>query len=394
MKNVIAPILDKNKKYLTEKFSVPERAALQATAQSGPPPAQIKEFIACYHALALAQRRRRYPAALSTWSQKLAASPGDKINIIPGDCRAHMQQMTSELLHLIVTSPPYYNAREYSQWPNINRYFAEMEQIFREGYRVLHNHRYFVLNIGDITGNDGLATKSSWGNRRLPLSAHFVVMMEKIGFTFVDDFIWDKGEVQSQRHKNPPYPLYTYPMNCYEHILFFAKHEMDNLKYPCPVCGDLNVNGNSYVKAGVKSWECKNPACTQKSAGLRGKRFSRRGIEMNELKTPGNQISAELLKKWRRDIVRINPVIKINSKGENKKLHTAPFPEEIPEYAIKCLTGQKELVYDPFAGSMTTQCVARRLGRVGLGSENDAKMMTLLLPQLRKEYPVNILPQK
>ena len=394
MKNAIAPILTKNKKYLAANFSAAEIAEFAATATAGAPAAQIQKFITHYHAVALGQRRRQYAGARPGWNKKISTCAQNKINIIPGNCLTHLQAMSSELVHLIVTSPPYYNAREYSQWPNINLYFADMERIFQESYRVLRNHRYFVLNIGDITGNDGMTTKSSWGNRRLPLSAHFVVMMEKIGFTFVDDFIWDKGEVQSQRHKNPPYPLYTYPMNCYEHILFFAKHEMDTLKYPCPICGDLNVNGNSYVKAGVKSWECKNPGCTQKSAGFRGKRFSLRGIEMNELKTLENQISGELLKKWRRDIVRINPVIKINSKGENKKLHTAPFPEEIPEYAVRCLTGRGELVYDPFAGSMTTQIVARRLGRIGLGSENDEKMLAQLLPQLKANYTVNILPGK
>ena len=30
----------------------------------------------------------------------------------------------------------------------------------------------------------------------------FINMFEEIGFTYTDDIIWDKGEVQSSRHKN------------------------------------------------------------------------------------------------------------------------------------------------------------------------------------------------
>lgn len=77
-------------------------------------------------------------------------------------------------------------------------------------------------------------------------------MFEQAGFRFVDDFIWDKGEVESQRHKNgdTPYPLYQYPMNCYEHVFVFYKHRQDDMLYPCPVCGCLKVNGNAYSGVG------------------------------------------------------------------------------------------------------------------------------------------------
>ena len=112
-------------------------------------------------------------------------------------------------------------------------------EIIKEAYRVLDNHRVFVFNVGDVSGNDNLVVNSVWGKRRLPLGVYFIKIFEECGFTFVDDFIWDKGEVQSQRHKNgsKPYPLYQYPMNCYEHILVFHKHRLDKTKYPCPICG-------------------------------------------------------------------------------------------------------------------------------------------------------------
>ena len=53
-----------------------------------------------------------------------------------------------------------------------------------------------------------------------------------------------------KRHKNKstPYPFYQQPFNSYEHILIFHKHRLDDTKYPCQICGSLNVSGNSYTE--------------------------------------------------------------------------------------------------------------------------------------------------
>ncbi|MDR0206826.1 MAG: site-specific DNA-methyltransferase [Bacteroidales bacterium] len=300
----------------------------------------------------------------------------DGVKIIWGNCLEAMRGMKSESIHLMVTSPPYYNAREYSQWENLNSYLEDMRLIIRESYRVLDNHRVFVFNVGDIFDNDNISTTSTWGKRRIPLGAYFTKIFEEEGFTFVDDFIWDKGEVQSERHKNcnKPYPFYQYPMNCYEHILIFHKHRNDNTRYPCPVCGCLKVNGNAYSEIGIKSWECKNLECFERSEANRGKRFS-----LKTIMTQGNQedkhtIENEFIKKWRRDIIKISPVIKINSKGENTLGHTAPFPADIPEFAVKMFSYPDEIVLDPFGGSFTSVIIAKQLGRIGIGIELNKEM--------------------
>ena len=70
----------------------------------------------------------------------------------------------------------------------------------------LDNHRPIVWNVGDIFDNDNRITTAKWAKRRIPLGAYFTLLLEKQGFHFVDDFIWDKGEVQSQRHKNGDKP--------------------------------------------------------------------------------------------------------------------------------------------------------------------------------------------
>ena len=301
-----------------------------------------------------------------------SSSNNKKIKVVWGDCLDYLKKMPSESIQLMVTSPPYYNAREYSQWKNLNDYLNDMKKIIKESYRVLDNHRVFVFNVGDIFDNDNLVVNSVWGKRRLPLGTYFIKLFEECGFTFVDDFIWDKGEVQSQRHKNgsKPYPLYQYPMNCYEHILIFHKHRLDKTRYPCPVCGSLKVNGNTQSEIGIQSWECKNLKCFERSASDRGKRFSlKTNIVQNLKNRENNVILHNLVKKWRRDIIKFSPVIKINSKGENKLGHTAPFPEDIPEMAVEFFTYKGELVLDPFAGSFTTAIVANKLKRIGIGCE-------------------------
>ena len=179
--------------------------------------------------------------------------------------------MDSESIQLMVTSPPYYNARDYSQWKNIDEYLDDMKDIIKETWRVLDNHRVWVFNVGDIFDNPNTKTTSVWGKQRIPLGAYFIQIFEDIGFTFVDDFIWDKGEVQSQRQKNAdnPYPMYQYPINAYEHILIFHKHRLDTTKFPCPRCGSLQVSGNTQSEPGLQSWECKNDNCAERSESNR-----------------------------------------------------------------------------------------------------------------------------
>lgn len=335
----------------------------------------IKEFIKHYSNFIKVKRQKTYLYSDKKLNDFVNRSDRE-IRLVWGDALKTLRGLDNESIHLMVTSPPYYNAREYSKWSNLNEYLRDMKEIISEAYRVLDNHRVFVFNVGDIFDNDNLKTKSVWGNRRLPLGAYFIQIFEDVGFTFVDDFLWDKGEVQSERHKNgaTPFPFYQYPMNCYEHILVFHKHRIDKTRYPCPVCGCLKVNGNTQSEIGIQSWECKNEKCFIRSKSNRGKRFSLKSIFTQAGQNENNFIDADLIKKWRRDICRFNPVIKINSKGENILGHTAPFPEDIPEMAINFFSYPDEIVLDPFAGSFTTAIVAKKLNRIGIGIELNKQM--------------------
>ena len=125
---------------------------------------------------------------------------------------------------------------------------------------------------------------------------------------------------------------------------------------------------------GIKSWECKNLDCFKRSAGNRGKRFSARTQLMIGLQQAENHVGEDLLRMWRRDIIKLSPVIKINSKGQNILGHTAPFPSEIPEYAVRVFSGINESVLDPFAGSFTTAIESVRQERNSIGMELNRTM--------------------
>lgn len=63
----------------------------------------------------------------------------------------------------------------------------------------------------------------------------------------------------------------------------------------------------------------------------------------------------------------MNPVIKINNKKENKLGHTAPYPLELVDFAVKFFSGVDDVVLDPFIGSGTTaiSCINNNRNYVG-----------------------------
>ena len=311
------------------------------------------------------------------------------MNLYNGDSVDILKTLEDNSVDTLVTSPPYYNAREYSQYSSVDDYMDKMRNIFIQVFRVIKNHHTIVVNVGDVTCQVG-DTKDTV--RKLPLGAMFTMMLQEVGFQYIDDYIWDKGEVQSNRQKgNPPYPYYQYPVNCYEHILIFTKHVRDNTKIPCPVCHQTILRSDCNVSSDIQKWECGNPDCPDKSPSGRGKRFSARTIMMTDYQKAENEIPKGFIHKFRRDIVPITPVIKINADGENTAGHTAPYPEEIPELAIRYFSGVGDTVLDPFMGSGTTGIVCKRLNREFIGIELDRKYFELSKSRIdNASFPIKL----
>lgn len=277
-----------------------------------------------------------------------------------GDSKSILGLIGNDTVDLVVTSPPYYNAMKYSQWGNYELYVEDMKTIFKEVVRVVKNQKYIIINVSDILSGEKRIN-------RKPIMADFVKFMIEFGCEYEDDIIWDKGEVQSKRGVcAEPHPYYFKPINCFEHILIFRKNFINKEKIPCPICHETITQSNGLTGDGVQSWECKNPTCIR-TPHNRGKRFSERTILMDSARK--DIISEETLKTFRRDIVSFPPVIKINSKGENILGHPAPYPLEIPNFAIECYSKSGDVVLDCFMGSGTTGIVCKNLRRDFIGIE-------------------------
>jgi DNA modification methylase len=232
-------------------------------------------------------------------------------NFIQGDSEEVLTNFENGSIHNMVTSPPYYNAREYSQWNSFCQYLNDMLQVIKVSGEKLVEGGVFFYNIADTYGNPNTVIKSKMGEERIALGAYIVLLFKLAGFEVLDNIVWDKGEPQSNRHKNDGKftPYYQRPANCYEHMFIFKKK------------GPLHLNKQS-----------------------------------NENKLKSN-------------IQTFSPVIKIGADGKNRYGHTAPFPQRIPELSLTCFSNEGEVILDPYSGSGTTAITATLYKRVGIGIE-------------------------
>ncbi|MCF0125787.1 MAG: site-specific DNA-methyltransferase [Clostridia bacterium] len=123
-----------------------------------------------------------------------------------------------------ITSPPYYNAREYSQWETLIMYLIDMMINAASVYDTIENNGYYLYNIGDIVNNDNIYVNSMMSKRRLQLGFLSCMFFESVGFNLNGNIIWDKGQVQSKRNSTVNLnSCYVKCINCYEHIFILKK---------------------------------------------------------------------------------------------------------------------------------------------------------------------------
>ena len=214
--------------------------------------------------------------------------------LLHGDARSALSSFRDNYFDGAVTSPPYYNAREYAQWSNIYCYLYDMFGVIKECYRVLKPGAFFLFNIFDTFDNERSIVFSAMGNKKLVLSSMLADLFRRAGFKQYGNIVWDKGEIEGKRAFNGgnPSPYYQSPFNCWEHIMVFGKQA-----------------------------------------------FDASGCDENLLSRLPSRLRAQ-------------PVIKM-IRGENVYGHTAPFPLEVPTLLAKLL-GPGSIVLDPFGGSGTT----------------------------------------
>lgn len=151
-----------------------------------------------------------------------------------------------------ITSPPYYNAREYSQWSTLLCYLIDMAINAKSVFEKMENGTYYFYNIGDIVGQDNIFVSSHMSNRRLMLGFYSKIIFELVGYKFIENLIWDKGEVQSKRNSTENiFPSYIKPINCYEHILVFGKNaekiKIQKKIFPINAVKKINSKGENIL---------------------------------------------------------------------------------------------------------------------------------------------------
>jgi DNA modification methylase len=144
-------------------------------------------------------------------------------SIIHGDSREILSKIKNTISGAI-TSPPYYNAREYSQWKDFNMYLIDMMINAKYVYDSLKMNSTYIYNIADIIDQDNVYVESHMSKRRIMLGFYSAIIFEIIGFKLVQDIFWYKGEVQSKRNSTANhFSGYLKFINCYEHNLVFKK---------------------------------------------------------------------------------------------------------------------------------------------------------------------------
>jgi DNA modification methylase len=250
------------------------------------------------------------PRATETRDQFL-----DAWEIIEGDAGQTLAGVADNIFDRAVTSPPYFNARAYAQWPNLYCYLYDMRSINAQVFRTLKPGAMYAYNIFDYFDNESTVVFSDMGRKRISLTSLMVDLFRRIGFHIVGNAVWDKGDIHGKRGFNAGNfsPFYQSPFNCWEHVLLLRKPSADG-------------------------------SCSAES-GLNNR------------------------------ILPIHPVVKM-VRGENTYGHTAPFPVELAEAMLLGL-GPNSLVLDPFAGSGSTGRAALNAGARSVLLERDQEYCEL-----------------
>lgn len=175
----------------------------------------------------------------------------NSIEIFNNNSSLFLQTIKPGQIGAAITSPPYYNAREYSQWTTMIMYFVDMLINCKVVYNVLADNSYYLYNIGDIVSEDNIYVKSNMSKHRVQLGFLSSMIFEIAGFNLTGNIIWDKGEVQSKRNSTTNlFSGYIKCINCYEHVLVFRKGPFEKLsnqvKKITPVIKINNKGINTY----------------------------------------------------------------------------------------------------------------------------------------------------
>ena len=247
-----------------------------------------------------------------------------------GDCLTVLSAMPADYVDLIVTSPPYADARKHTYGGIApDRYVEWFTERAIEMLRVLKPSGSFVLNIKERCAD---------GERHTYVLDLILALKREVGFRWVEEYIWHKTTAAPGKWK------YRF-RDSWERILHFSKTR------------DLKMRQDA-VKVPIGEWtqaRLKNMSATDRT---RQESATRSKVGRRIANWEGKRLV------YPSNVLHKSPVA--HNTG-----HSAAFPEWLPEFFIKLFTDEGDVVLDPFLGSGTTYRVAKQLGRVPIGIEID-----------------------
>ena len=263
-----------------------------------------------------------------------------------GDSRELLKGIPDASVNLVFTSPPY--ALHFKKaYGNVSKcdYVDWFLTFAREIHRVLTDDGSFVLNIGG-SWNPGEPTRSLYHFKLM------IALVEDLGFYLAQECYW----------YNPakmPVPAEWVTVrrvrvkDSVEHVWWLSKTpfpKADNRKVLRPYSADMLRLAKRGVKTAVR------PSGHNITSSF-DKIESGGSIPSNVLE---DQYANEMLITGNNSA---NDPYTMRCKESGVKIHPARFPAALPEFFVKLLTEEGDLVVDPFAGSNTAGAVAERFGR-------------------------------
>lgn len=238
-----------------------------------------------------------------------------------------MEEVQDESVQLIITSPPYWQLKDYGTAKQIGfndsyeDYINNLNLAWKECERVLHKGCRLCINIGDQ-----FARSVYYGRYKvIPIRTEIIKFCESIGFDYMGAIIWQKPTTMNTTGGASVMGSFPHPRNGilkldYEFILLFKKLGQQ-LK----------------------------PAKTIKEK---------------------SQLSKEEWNEYFAGHWTFN--------GARQDKHLAVFPEELPKRLIKMFSFVGETILDPFLGSGTTTLAAKNLGRNSIGYEINRAFLPII----------------
>jgi len=147
--------------------------------------------------------------------------------IVLGDAREVLRELPKDYIDLVITSPPYYNAKpEYSEYPSYATYLLLLRSVFAQCHRTLKEGRFLIVNASPVLIRRPSRNHSS---KRIPVPFHINSLLEEMGFEFVDDIIWMKpagagwNTGRGRRFAADRHPLQYKPVPVTEYFLVYRK---------------------------------------------------------------------------------------------------------------------------------------------------------------------------